>query len=181
MNAEEARSPGHPHSRHPGDDTLIGTPDDDTIDAGAGNDTLIGEGGTDTLIGGIGNDVFAFISPLGPGNIDVITDMVSGGDLIVIDNAQFTGMAEGLLAAGAFVLGSAALDADDRILYNQATGAVYFDADGNGSGAAPVEFLTLQNMPTIVATDFFVLQGQRSSTRTVSHRLTAGQDWRCPP
>ncbi|MEA3011575.1 MAG: hypothetical protein QOD42_120 [Sphingomonadales bacterium] len=126
--------------------------------AGNGNSqTLIGNAGINQLTGGSGADVFAFISPLGPGNIDVITDMVSGTDLIVIDNAQFTGMAEGLLAAGAFVLGSAALDADDRILYNQATGAVYFDADGNGTAAAAVQFLTLQTMPAIVATDFFVL------------------------
>ena len=59
-----------------------------------------------------------------------------GIDRIALDNAVFAGLSEGALAAGAFVVGSAARDLDDRIIYNAATGEIFFDADGNGAGAA---------------------------------------------
>jgi Ca2+-binding RTX toxin-like protein len=60
------------------------------------------------------------------------------------------------LSASAFVVGNAALDADDRIIYNQAAGQLWFDADGNGAGD-PVLFATLGNQPTITAGDFVVI------------------------
>ncbi|HYI47238.1 MAG TPA: hypothetical protein VEX35_02125, partial [Allosphingosinicella sp.] len=67
-----------------------------------------------------------------------------------------TGLTPGSLPAGAFVTGSAAGDADDRIIYNGATGQLYFDADGNGAGAA-VQFATLSPGLALTGSDFFVI------------------------
>jgi serralysin len=46
------------------------------------------------------------------------------------------------LNGAAFWSGTAAHDADDRIIYNPATYALWYDADGNGAGAA-VQIATL--------------------------------------
>ena len=44
--------------------------------------------------------------------------------------------ANGTLSASAFRLGGFAQDADDRILYDPGSGNMFYDADGNGAGAA---------------------------------------------
>ncbi|UZK65671.1 beta strand repeat-containing protein [Sphingomonas sp. M1-B02] len=111
---------------------LIGNYGDNVLDGGAGNDTLTGL---------VGADSFRFSSPLGAG-VDTITDFGNGADVIVLDSAIFAGLAGGTLAPGAIAYGAAAADADDRIVYNAANGALLFDADGNGAGAA-VQFAQL--------------------------------------
>jgi len=71
----------------------------------------------------------------------------------------------GIGAMGNFAAGDArfwasstgtAHDANDRVLYNTSTGQLYYDADGNGGGAAQL-FATLTNSPAIVATDIAVI------------------------
>ena len=126
-----------------------------------GNDApnvLDGKGGADDLIGFGGNDIFAFTSAIGPGtgNVDQIYGFVSGVDRVALDDAVFTGLATGTLAASAFVTGTAAQDADDRIVFNAATGQLFFDADGSGAGAA-IHFATLTGGVTITAADFVVV------------------------
>lgn len=64
-----------------GDDRVIGHGGDDVLDGGAGNDTLLGGTGNDTLTGGADADRFVFF--VGGGD-DLITDFVSGEDVIVI-------------------------------------------------------------------------------------------------
>ncbi|HYJ52239.1 MAG TPA: hypothetical protein VEW04_03620, partial [Allosphingosinicella sp.] len=73
-----------------------------------------------------------------------------------LDDAVFTGLSLGALNANAFVIGTTAQDADDRIIYNSTTGALFFDADGNGAGAA-VQFATLDGHPIVTASDFTVI------------------------
>jgi len=139
-----------------GDDFLHGGAGQDAIDGGAGDDNLNGGADADYLVGGAGNDYFAFADTLGPGNVDRIADFSHGADHIALDDAVFTGLAPGSLPASAFVVGTAAQDADDRIIYDSATGALYFDADGNGAGAA-VQFATLVGAPAnLSASDFIV-------------------------
>jgi serralysin len=109
------------------------------------------------LIGLGGADTFAFTSALGANNVDAINDFVSGTDKVALDDAVFTAIGGlGTLNPNAFFAGAAAHDSDDRIIYNSATGQLFYDADGNGAGAA-VLFATLQNLPVLTASDFTVI------------------------
>ncbi|HEV2815915.1 MAG TPA: M10 family metallopeptidase C-terminal domain-containing protein [Allosphingosinicella sp.] len=122
----------------------------------AGVNTINGGAGADYLMGFAGADTFQFTTALGGGNIDAILDFATGTDKIALDDAVFTGLAPGALSAGAFVTGTQAGDADDRIIYNSATGQLFFDADGNGAGAA-VQFATLSTGLSLAASDFTVI------------------------
>ena len=135
---------------------LIGNGIGNTIIGTNGANMLNGRGGADVLKGFGGADTFAFTSALGSGNVDRILDFASGTDAIALDDAVFAGLGLGALGAGAFATGAAASDADDRIVYNGATGQLFFDADGNGAGAA-VQFATLAGAPILTAADFMVI------------------------
>jgi Ca2+-binding RTX toxin-like protein len=135
---------------------LTGNEFANTLWGNAGANVLDGGGGVDLLLGLGGADTFAFTTALGAGNVDFIGDMVSGLDEIALDDAVFTGLSTGALDPNAFRLGAAAQDADDRILYDATTGALYFDADGNGAGAA-VQFASVQPATVIAAGDFTVI------------------------
>ena len=60
-----------------------------------------------------------------------------------------------VITAAQFQLGSAALDASDRFIYNQTTGGLFFDADGNG-GAAQIQIATLSTGLALTHNDIFV-------------------------
>jgi Ca2+-binding RTX toxin-like protein len=139
-----------------GDDTLIG---------GAGNDTLFGLGGTDflnggldsdTLNGGGGPDSYAFTTTLSAANIDLIIGFATGSDHILLDDAVFSALPTGALNPNAFRSGTSAGDADDRIIYDPTSGALFYDPDGTG-GAAQIQFAVLQGAPALASTDFAVI------------------------
>jgi Ca2+-binding RTX toxin-like protein len=116
--------------------TGIGNDLANVITGSINNDMIYGRLGSDTLSGDAGRDRFVFDTAPGAGNVDTILDFTVGSDLVVLDNDIFIGLAAGKLTSAAFRIGSAALDADDRIIYNNATGALQFDADGTGAGGA---------------------------------------------
>jgi Ca2+-binding RTX toxin-like protein len=127
---------------------VLGNNGANLINGGAGNDTLYGYGGADS---------FQFTTALGAGNVDVLTDFVSGTDKIALDDAVFTQIGGlGALSAAAFVTGASATTTAHRIVYNGTTGQLFYDADGSGAGAA-VLFATLQGNPAIGAGDFTVI------------------------
>ncbi|WP_279333299.1 calcium-binding protein, partial [Sphingomonas paucimobilis] len=130
-----------------GNDVLVGFDGDDTLVGGAGNDGLIG---------GSGNDTYLFDTALGRSNIDTIYGFTSGQDRVALDRKIFEGLNVGTLSASAFAVGTSASDADDRIIYNPATGALLFDADGSGSGSA-YQFAIFDGNSTLSANDFFVI------------------------
>ncbi len=139
---------------------LTGNTASNTLNGLAGSDTLNGGLGNDTLTGGANADNFVFNTALNAAsNRDTITDFVAE-DTIRLENAIFTALTTtGTLASGAFYAAAgatAAHDADDRIIYNTTTGALYYDANGTGSGAA-VQFATLSTHPGLTNADIVVI------------------------
>ena len=134
-------------------DILIGGLGNDTLSGGLGNDTLDGGLGNDTLTGGAGSDVFRFDTALNAStNVDRIVDFALG-DQIQLDHAIFTKLtATGSLNPDFFKASAngVAGDANDYLLYNTATGALFYDADGNGAGKS-IQFATLTGAPTLTA------------------------------
>jgi Ca2+-binding RTX toxin-like protein len=132
----------------------------DVIRGGAGNDRLVGSFGLDTLAGGAGNDAFVFNAPLSAAHRDVILDFANAAgnnDVIHLENAVMTKVgAAGALNANAFFAGAGAHDANDRIVYNKASGALTYDS--NGSLAGGVTLLALiTNKPALTFADFVVI------------------------
>jgi parallel beta-helix repeat protein len=156
-------------------DDLIGGAGKDILDGGSGNDALRGLAGNDQLFGaegddrlsagygldqmtgGTGRDIFFFTYGLnGQTNTDRITDFVTGTDRIGLEDAIFTSAGpKGVLAASAFVKGTRALDASDRIIFNPATGEVFYDSDGTGT-AAQTRFAVIENHAPITFADFLI-------------------------
>jgi len=124
------------------------------LNGGAGNDTLDGGAGTNSSTGGTGNDIFKFTTK---GHIDTITDFNVVNDTIQLENAAFTALTTaGTLAASQFKIGTQALDADDFIIYNNVTGALLYDANGSGAGAA-IQIATLSAGLAMTNADFVVI------------------------
>lgn len=140
-----------------GADTLIGGSGYDELFGGDGNDILRGGANNDWLEGGAGQDQFRFDTALGSGNIDEILDFAVIDDTIALSQSVFSAItAAGTLTAAAFRAGTAAQDADDRIIYDQAAGKLYYDADGNGAGAM-IQFAQIDPGTELTNADFFLI------------------------
>ena len=83
-------------------------------------------------------------------------------DTIWLENKYFKGTGSGTLTkplkmkADALFLGKTAHDSSDRILYDKASGGLFYDSDGSGSHAA-VKIATLTNKPALSLSDFYVI------------------------
>jgi serralysin len=158
---------------------LDGAAGNDTLLGGFnGDDTLIGNAGNDVLTGDDGNDRLVFNVAPGAANADFVTDFASGSDRIVIDgDAHAATGPSGAFAAGdgRFVANTTgmATDTSDRVIYNTASGELWYDADGNGAGARQL-IATLQGAPALAATDIEVVNGSNPPGSTING--TAGND-----
>jgi len=135
-----------------------------TVDVTPVTDVLDGGVGNDTLTGAMGNDVFLFNDALGATNIDTIVDFEGAGapdlDVIHLDDAIFALLTPGALDVANFVAGAgvAAVDTNDYILYDTATGALYYDEDGSDTGFDPVQFAVIDGAPAgLNEGDFFIV------------------------
>lgn len=117
-------------------DSLHGGRGNDELNGGSGHDHLSGGFGRDTLVGGSGHDRFIFDVSPSRSNMDIVKDFSVRDDIVHLARAVFTKAgAKGALKAKAFWTGSEAHDADDRVIYNENTGYLFYDPDGTGGAA----------------------------------------------
>jgi serralysin len=141
-----------------GNDRLSGEGGKDLLVGGTGNDSMNGGLGNDTMVGGAGKDSFSFRTELSSSaNRDLIEDFVVLDDTIRLDDAVFTAFSRlGALAVGAFNMGSAATQLDDRVIYDPLTGGVIYDPNGSAEGGA-VQFATIGKGLTLTSEDFVII------------------------
>ena len=141
-----------------GNDIIAGGAGNDTIYGGSGNDIITGGAGVDLLFGGTGNDRFVFNS-FNEG-IDKINDFVVDEDRIDISSSGFGGATAvgnlGVLDPSRFTLGSSATTTSQRFIYNNTSGALFFDADGVG-GAAQIRIAQLVGSPSLTNASFAIV------------------------
>ncbi len=130
--------------------TIIGNAAGNTINGGLGNDTL-------TCLNGA--DKFLFNTALNAAtNHDTITDFNVPTDTIQLENAVFTLLTiAGTLASAWFKdLSLAAQDANDIIVYNRATGDLFYDTNGLTAGGQTL-FADVANGTALTFADFVVV------------------------
>ena len=136
---------------------LNGLAGDDTLFGDNGHDQLHGGLGNDTLNGGAGNDGFHFENALIASNVDDVLDFNAANDTFFLDDAVFTALAAGTPRRRRVPGRQHRVDADDRILYDSATGNIFYDADGSGGGSSAILFATVNPGTAITNVDFVVI------------------------
>lgn len=138
---------------------LFGYTGRDNISGGDGHDTIFGGEDADTLTGGNGFDTFYFEALQSSAERDTITDFGVGGDQMFLPHEVFTGLGDvefpTRLPTAYFNAGTKAETADHHVIYNKATGILYYDPDGVG-GEAQIQIALLSNKPTLSASDFLI-------------------------
>jgi Ca2+-binding RTX toxin-like protein len=115
------------------------------IDTQDGNDLVVLGGKADKLL---------FASALtATTNVDTVKKFVSGNDMVYLDDDIFSAITPGTLSASQFHKGASAADADDRIIYDKASGALSYDPDGIG-GVAQTQFASFDSGTKLNALDF---------------------------
>jgi serralysin len=115
-----------------GADIVIGDAAANWLFGQGGADYIDGLAGSDYLNGGAGADRFRFSTALGVNNVDHIADFQHLVDDILLVQSVFAGIGA-TLTADEFCIGMAQ-DANDRILYNNLTGQLYYDSNANAAG-----------------------------------------------
>jgi serralysin len=137
---------------------LTGNASGNIVRGNNGNNLINGGDGDDELTGLGDQDRFLFNTALSEVfNLDVITDFDVADDMILLDDAIFSSsLGLGNISAGEFVIGTAAQDSNDRIIYDGNTGALSYDSDDNG-GTAAIQFAELSAGLGLTHLDFLVV------------------------
>ena len=153
-----------------GNDTLSGGVGTDTLNGGNGDDILIGGVGRDIMSGGQGDDQFVLNDPSAAGT-DTITDFTGGSDKIVLDTGVFAAFAGASVSAAEFTFGTKATTTAQRLIFDQAAGILYYDADGSSTATSKRAIAKLGNGAVLGASDFILSSGS-SSSRVAASQLT---------
>jgi Ca2+-binding RTX toxin-like protein len=129
------------------DDRIIGDNRANALLGHGGGDLLNGGLGTDTLTGGTGGDLFQFSTAADKSNRDQISDFETGFDQIRLKKSIFSALGN-TIDSDELLVGTAALDANDHLIFNATTLVLSYDADGNG-GARAQAILQLQPGATL--------------------------------
>ncbi|MCB1500996.1 MAG: hypothetical protein KDK07_14600 [Bauldia sp.] len=101
------------------------------IDTGIGNDKVVL---------GAKKEMLLFDSALSATlNVDRLKHFKSGKDGLYLDDDTFAALTPGVLSPSEFRAGPSAQDGDDFVIYDKASGALYYDPDGLG-GADQTQF-----------------------------------------
>ncbi|QHG17565.1 calcium-binding protein [Nostoc sp. ATCC 53789] len=137
-------------------DTILGSNGNDFLFGNDGNDLLTGGRGNDYLFGGEGTDTFAFNNY--DEGVDSLYDFDPIAEVIQVSAAGFGGsLAESALLTSQFTIGSAATTDAQRFIYDNGTGALFFDQDGSGGTFTQVQFAQLSDGLSLSATNFVVV------------------------
>lgn len=161
---------GNVLSGNSGANDLYGLAGEDSLPGDLGDDWLAGELGGDTLTGGAGKDMFIFDVLETSAHRDTIKDFEQGIAEILISRSAFsafTGSVADALSANAFVVGVAATTAAHHIVYNNATGALYYDPDGVG-GQSHIQIALLSTKPFLDAAGIKPVHYQRTFGENVA-------------
>ncbi len=135
-----------------GNNTIIGNNGSNILGGGAGNDTLIGLGRGDNF----------YFNEFGAANADTIQDFnaVNGGDHFLLNTTTFTGLTAngGTLADASFRLSNdaAAQTNAGTIVYDQASGQLFYDANGTAVNGGISLIATITPGTSVVASDIFL-------------------------
>jgi Ca2+-binding RTX toxin-like protein len=137
-----------------GGDTIRGDDGKDHLRGGAGKDLINGGSGNDRLVGGSDQDFFRFSGVLAEIGVDRVVDFKVGVDLISLEMSTFSALGMSL-GADEFRVGFAGQDDNDMVIYDPATGKLYYDADGV-AGEDAIQFAKLAKNLDLAHTDFNV-------------------------
>lgn len=132
------------------DDTLRGYVGNDVINGKNGKDKLFGDDGNDTLDGGLGKDKltggagddnFVYSDSVKAENQKTITDFGVGSDKIQLELGNFHELgANGPLNPAMFLAAANAATPTQHVLYDSASGQLFYDANGSDPGQKTLIF-----------------------------------------
>jgi serralysin len=142
-----------------GADSITGLAGNDTLSGGAGNDTLVGGLGDDQLTGGDGQDRFVFESAIKDGgNVDTVTDFVSGIDKIALAGSVFKALrGDSDLSDNLWLTTSSSTPtARSFLVFDPQSGVLSYDPDGSGP-AASIAICTLVGVTNLTPNDLMMV------------------------